>query len=62
MVTLSETPRTQQTIAEEVGSSQNTVKEELQELTKTETLPKQLKSAATHADDFDPKLYSVWNI
>ena len=53
---------TQQAIAEEVGVDQDTVSAELQDLRKMETLPKSVKSAIQHADDFDPKLYSVWNI
>ncbi len=39
-----------------------TVTEELQKLSNLEELPKSTKSAITHSDDFDPKLYSVWHI
>lgn len=53
---------TQQVIGDAVGVDQKTVSNFLQNLEKTEALPKILKSAISHEGDFDHKqIYAIWN-
>lgn len=52
---------TQQDIGDAVGVDHATVARFLQDLCKTESLPKCTKSAISHETDFDLQIYSVWN-
>ncbi len=52
---------TQQEIADAVGVSVGGVNEFVQNISKTDALPKLKKSAISHEDGFEPQIYSIWN-
>lgn len=52
---------TQEEIAEAVGLSQQAIADKVKVLPEMENFPNPVKLAATYQDDFDPKLYDIWN-